>query len=90
MQDRHLCCPPTFSLASQWPPNFFISRIASGRGKAKKRGLTVSGLVKAQSIVHIVFQLHDFLRFDPTLVVNVLTNTSSPKLNNQSLFYFEV
>jgi len=29
MQDRHLCCPPTFSLASQWSPHFFHSRIAT-------------------------------------------------------------
>jgi len=24
MQDRYLCCLPTFSLARQWPPTFFI------------------------------------------------------------------
>jgi len=24
MQDRYLCCPPTFSLAQQCPPHFFI------------------------------------------------------------------
>jgi len=29
MQDRYLCCPPTFSLAPQWPPHFFHSRIAT-------------------------------------------------------------
>jgi len=29
MQDRHLCCPPTFSLAPQCPPHFFHSRIAT-------------------------------------------------------------
>jgi len=30
MQDGHLCCPLTFSLAPQWPSHFFISRIATG------------------------------------------------------------
>jgi len=33
--------------------------------------------------VRIVFQLHDVLGFDSTLVINVLINTSSPKLNDQ-------
>ena len=29
------------------------------------------GLVNAQSIMHVVFQLHDALRFDSTVVSNV-------------------
>ena len=37
----------------------------------------------AQSIMHIVLQLHDVLRFDTTVVINVRINISSPKLNNQ-------
>jgi len=46
-------------------------------------------LVNAQSIMHIVFQLYDVLRFDSTLVINVLFNTSSPLLNKQIFFNFE-
>ena len=53
----------------------------------RKCGLTVLGLVNAQSILHIVFQLYDVLRFDSTAVINVLINISSPKLNNQ-IFLF--
>jgi len=30
-----------------------------------------------------VFQLHDVLEFESAVVINVLINTSSPKLNNQ-------
>jgi len=29
MQERHLRWPPTFSLATQWPHQFFHSRIAT-------------------------------------------------------------
>jgi len=43
--------------------------------------LTVLGLVNAQSILHIVFQLYELLRFATTLVVNVLICISTPKLN---------
>jgi len=32
--------------------------------------------------MHIVFQLYDVLRFDSTVVINVLINISSLKLNN--------
>jgi len=32
-------------------------------------------------------QLHDFLRFDSTVVINVLYIV--PKVNNQFFFYFE-
>jgi len=46
-------------------------------------------LVNAQSSMHIVFQLYDVLRFDSTVVINVLINISFPKLNNQILFNFE-
>jgi len=53
-----------------------------------KCGLTVLVLVNAQSIKHIVFQLYDVLRFDSTVVIHVLTNISSPNLNNQ-MFNFE-
>jgi len=49
---------------------------------AKKRGLTVLGLVNAQSIMYILFQLYDVLRFDSTVFINVLVNILSPKLNN--------
>jgi len=34
-------------------------------------------------MMHIVLQLYDVLRFDPAVVINVLINISSPKLNNQ-------
>jgi len=37
--------------------------------------------------MHTVFQLYDVRRFDSTVVINALINTS-PKLNNQ-IFYFE-
>jgi len=33
--------------------------------------------------MHIVFQLHDVLRFDSAVVINVLINISSPKLKKQ-------
>jgi len=46
-------------------------------------------LVNAQSIVHIVFQLYDILRFDSTVVINLLINISSPKINNQVFYNFE-
>jgi len=36
-----------------------------------------------------VFQLYDVLRFDSTVVVNVLINISSLKLNNQFFLNFE-
>jgi len=49
----------------------------------EKCGLTVVVLVNAQSIMHIVYQLYDVLRFDYTVVINVLINVSSLKLNNQ-------
>jgi len=32
--------------------------------------------------MHIAFQLHNVLRFDITVVIYVLINISSPKLNN--------
>jgi len=41
------------------------------------------GLVNAQSIMHITFQFLDILRFDSTVVIYVVINISSPKLNNQ-------
>ena len=43
----------------------------------------VFGLVNAQSIMDITFQLYDVLRFDATIVIYVFINTLSPKLNNQ-------
>jgi len=49
-----------------------------------KCGLTVLVLVNAQYIMHIVFHLCDVLRFDSTVVINILINISSPKLNNQT------
>jgi len=49
----------------------------------KKCGLTVLVLVNAQSILHIVFQLYDFLRFHST----VLINKSLPKLNNLNFLF---
>ena len=39
----------------------------------EKCGLTVLVLVNAQSIVHILFQLYDVLRFDSILVVGYLS-----------------
>jgi len=32
--------------------------------------------------MHMVFQLYDIFRFGSTVVINVLINISSPKLNN--------
>jgi len=54
----------------------------------KKCSLTVLVLVNAQSIMHIVFQLNDVLRFDSTaqynyIVINVLFN----KLNNKFFLF---
>jgi len=47
-------------------------------------------LVNAQSIIaHSVSTLYDVVRFDSTLVINVLINPSSPKLNNQFFYNFE-
>jgi len=41
-------------------------------------------LVNAQSMMHIaVFQLYDVLRFYSMVVINVLINTSSPKLKTK-------
>jgi len=54
-----------------------------------KPGLTVLGLVNAQCVMHIMFQLHGVLRFDYAVVINLLINISSPKLNNQFFFNFE-
>ena len=51
-------------------------------------GITLLDLVNAQCIMHIVFQLCD-IRFDSTVVINVLINVSCPKLNNQVFFNFE-
>ena len=36
--------------------------------------------------LHKVFQLYNVLRFDSTVVINLLINISSPKLNNQIFF----
>jgi len=55
----------------------------------EKCGLTVLVLLNAHSIMHIVFQLYDVLRFGSTVVINVLINISSPKLNNRLFFNFE-
>jgi len=49
----------------------------------EKCDLTVLVLVNAQSITHIVLQLYDVLRFDSTVVINVLINISTPKLHKQ-------
>jgi len=49
----------------------------------EKCGLTVLDLLNPQSIMCIVFQLYDVLRFDSTVVINVLINIPPPKLNNQ-------
>jgi len=43
----------------------------------EKCGLTVLVFVNAQSIMHIVFQLYDVLRFDSTAVINVPINIPS-------------
>ena len=55
----------------------------------EKCGLTVLVLVNAQSIMRIMFQLYDVLRFDSTVVINVLISISSPKLNHQIFYNFE-
>jgi len=55
----------------------------------EKCALTVLVLVNAQCIMHIVFQLHDVLRFDSTVVSYVFINISSPKLNIQCVLNFE-
>jgi len=55
----------------------------------EKCGLTVHVLVNAQSIMHTIFQLYDVLRFDSTVVINLIINISSPKLNNQIFLNFE-
>jgi len=49
----------------------------------EKCGLIVLDLVNSQSIMYIVSQLYHFLRFDSTVVINVLISISSPKLSNQ-------
>jgi len=36
--------------------------------------------------MHTVFQFYDVLRFDSTVVINVLFNISSLKSNDQSFF----
>jgi len=36
--------------------------------------------------MHMLFQLHDVLRFNSAVVINTLINISSPKLNNQTFF----
>jgi len=36
MQDWHLCCPPSFSLAPQCAPRFFHSRIATAPALSKR------------------------------------------------------
>jgi len=51
---------------------------------SKKCGLTVLGMINAQSIMHTMFKLCDVLRFDSTVVIYVLINISFPKLNNQN------
>jgi len=55
----------------------------------EKCGLTVLVLVNAQPIMRIVFQLYDILRFDSTVVIDVLIIITSPKLKNYIFFYFE-
>jgi len=52
----------------------------------EKYGLPVLVLLNAESIMHIVFQLYDVLRFDSIVVIKVLTYISSPRSNNQILF----
>jgi len=43
----------------------------------------VLGLVNAQSIMQITFQLYDVLRFDSIVDIYIRIDTGSPKLNNQ-------
>jgi len=52
----------------------------------EKCGLTVLVLVNAQPIMRIVFQLYDILRFDSTVVIDVLIIITSPKLKNYIFF----
>jgi len=58
------------------------------RYKPKNVGITVLGLVNVQSDMCIMFQLYDVLRFDSTVIINVLIYISSLKLNNQLFFNF--
>ena len=47
MQKRHLCRPPLlFSLAPQWPPHFFHSRIATESLLLLSRGSSVFGWLR--------------------------------------------
>jgi len=50
---------------------------------------SVLGLVNAQSIMYIPFQFYDVFRFDSTVVIYILINISSPKLNIQFFLNFE-
>ena len=45
-------------------------------------------LVNAQSITHIVFQLYDVLRFDSTIVINVLINILYHPQSSTTNFFF--
>ena len=45
-------------------------------------------LVHAQSVMHIVFQLYDVIRFDSTVVINVLINISLVKVKQPISFKF--
>jgi len=46
MQDRHLCCPPTFLLGHAVPPHFFHSRIATDRGLMQYIVIMAVGLIQ--------------------------------------------
>jgi len=52
----------------------------------EKCGLTVLVFVNAQSIMHIVFQLYDVLRFDSTAVINTLRAGLIQAVRKKQLF----
>jgi len=48
MQDRHLCWPPTFSLAPQWPPHFFHYGIATAHTNVGSAGRETTTFAKSK------------------------------------------
>jgi len=57
--------------------------ILSRRGVARQERWSYSTWFGKCPIHYAHFQLYDVLRFNSTVFINVLINTSSPKLNNQ-------
>jgi len=74
MQDRCLCCPPTFSLALQWPPRFFHSRIATGRDFSCKKLWRPMSFPRSQLEAYADFQITKILE---SLVYKIKLNLSN-------------